>query len=806
MKYTKSYIKDAIETKLKQNFGLSPSESGPEQFLRASALVMRDELAARLAATRTEIKEQHKKKVHYLSMEFLVGRSLLNNAYNLGILEPLKEALKEYGINIQDVLEKEPDPGLGNGGLGRLAACYMDAMASLEIPATGYSIRYKHGVFKQRIIDGVQVELPDSWLDIGNDFMIPRISRTQEVRFGGTVKEFWEDGKLRIEHTGYTSVLAVPYDLPISGYHTNNVTSLRLWDAKSPVDLDMKLFSQGEYLKAVEQNALAQVISMVLYPEDNHPEGQSLRLKQQYFFVSATIQYLVQRHKETYGTMANFAEKNVIQINDTHPSLAIPELMRILLDEEGMGWDEAWNIVTSCMAYTNHTVMSEALERWSVGLFELLLPRITMIIKEINERFCRSLWTKYEGDFQKISDMAIVSGCEIRMANLAIVGSFSVNGVSTLHGKILKERVFKDFNDVYPDKFSSITNGITHRRWLCQANPLLSDYISSLIGKGFVENAEELRKLEKFADDKAVLDKIAEIKLANKERLAKYILEKNHIIVNPDSVFDVQAKRLHEYKRQLLNVMQIIDRYFEIKDNPNKEFLPKTYIFAAKASSGYKVAKEIIRFIIAVADKINNDKSIRDLIKIVFLEDYKVSLAEILMPAAEISEQISTAGKEASGTGNMKFMINGALTIGTLDGANVEMSEAVGMENMFIFGLRANEVEDLKASGIYNPSSIYNNDKRIKRIIDFFSDGFPVGHNFKDLAALLTLHGDQYLLLADFNSYKDMCNFTDEVYKDKYRWNKMSLANIAAAGTFSADGSVANYANKIWNIPILRKK
>ena len=799
-KYTKAQLKQAIEDKLNHHFGINAENATEDHFFRACALIMRDELVGRLTESREQIKACKKKQVHYLSMEFLVGRSLYNNAYNIGMLEPLTAALKDYGVCLADLLEHEPDPGLGNGGLGRLAACYMDALATLDIPACGYSIRYKHGVFKQKIIDGAQVELPDSWLEEGENFMIARLHRTQEVRFGGTVEEYWEDGRLKIRHTGYTPVLAVPYEMPISGYASNEVCSLKLWDAKSPVEVDMNLFSRGQYLKAVEQNALAGVISMVLYPEDNHPEGQSLRLKQQYFFVSATVQYLTQKHREQYGTLENFAEKNIIHINDTHPALAIPELMRILLDEEGMSWEQAWDIVTHTVAYTNHTVLSEALERWPVGLFELLLPRITMIIKEINERYCRSLWKCFEGDFDKISSMAVVAYDEIRMANLAIAGSFSVNGVSELHSDILKNDVFHSFYLAEPKKFTNVTNGIAHRRWLCQANPELSELIRELIGDKFITDASRLSDLKKFKDDAAVLDKLAKIKLHNKQRLAEYTLRKSGISVDPESMFDVQAKRLHEYKRQLLNLMEIIAEYHKIKDDPNGDYLPRTFFFAAKASPGYAMAKEIIRLIHGVAKMIARDPVASKFIKVVFLEDYKVSLAEILIPAAELSEQISTAGKEASGTGNMKFMMNGALTIGTLDGANVEMSREAGIDNLFIFGLRADEAQELLSSGKYNPALIYQQNADVRRVLDTISKGVGDGVNYQNIVTDLTLCGDRYLLMADFNSYEHTRDRACELYRDAGAWNKKALINIASSGYFAADRAVAEYAENIWHI------
>ncbi len=802
--YTKAQMKREIENKLKRHFGNELGDASKDEIFKTCALVLRDVLADRLAETQNRFEEGGEREVHYLSMEFLVGRSLMNNAYNLGVLDVMRAALDELGVDMADIMEAEPDPGLGNGGLGRLAACYMDAMASLGVLASGYSIRYQHGLFKQRIVDGQQVELPDSWLDNGESWLIPHVDEAREVRFGGRVSESWEDGRMIVKYSDYDAVLAVPYDMPISGYQTQNVANLRLWDAKSTRPLDMNLFSQGEYMRAMEEHAMAEVISMVLYPADNHIEGKSLRFKQQYFFVSATIQDIVDKHRKKFGTLKNFAEKHVIHINDTHPALAIPELMRILLDEEHMSWDEAWNIVTRTVAYTNHTVMAEALEHWPQSLVALLVPRIASIIHEINERFCKLLWNYFPGDFQRISHMAIEADGEIKMANLSVAASFSVNGVSALHSDILKKTVFHDFYLVMPQKFTNVTNGIAHRRWLCQANPGLTALITELIGKGFVTDAGELKKLERFASDEDVLARLAAVKQSNKERLADYIAQHNGVKVDTASIFDVQVKRLHEYKRQLLNVMNILGMYAKLKDDPALDIPPRTFIFGAKAFPGYYAAKQIIRLIYSISQVINNDPDVRDKLKVVFLENYRVTLAELIMPAADLSEQISVAGKEASGTGNMKFMINGAVTIGTLDGANVEISEAVGEDNIFLFGLKADEVEALKASGTYSPQRIYSDNADVNRVINMIRDGFGGSKAFPDIASSLVAGfggiPDPYMLLADFESYVQAQQYAGEVYRDRARFNRMALMNIANAGRFAADRSITEYCDNIWHV------
>ena len=775
--YTKTALKEAIAGKLQRHFACEVEDATKDQVYEACALVVRDALTEHMIETQNEVEQDGERQVHYLCMEFLVGRSLRNNAYNLGMLDALTAALKDMGFEMADIFEEEADPGLGNGGLGRLAACYMDGMATDGVRGTGYSILYEHGIFKQKIVDGWQQE------------------RTY----------FDDNGKLVVNYHDYTPVLAVPYDMPISGYGTNNIARLRLWKAQSPIALDMKLFSSGEYLKALEKHALAETISMVLYPEDNHREGQSLRLKQQYFLVSATLQDICAKHKAKYGTLENFAHKHVLHINDTHPTLVIPELMRILMDENDMSWEQAWNITSQSVAYTNHTVMPEALECWPVSLVQELMPRVMQIIYEINERFCKELWNYFPNDFQKISKLAIVADDTVRMAHLAIAGSFSINGVSALHSEILKERVFTDFYKIYSSKFCNVTNGIAHRRWLCEANPELAELIESKIGTGYRTHPSELQVLNNYADDKELLDKLGEIKRHNKQRLADYIKAHNGIEVNMDSIFDVQVKRLHEYKRQMLNILHIISLYHKLKDNPDMDFVPRTFIFGSKAAPGYAVAKKTIQLINSISKMIDNDPAVRDKLKVVFLEDYKVSLAEIIMPAAEVSEQISIAGKEASGTGNMKFMMNGALTIGTMDGANVEICEAVGKENIFIFGMETPEAEALAASGSYEPMVIYQNDPVIRRVLDQMIHGFGDGVDYTDIANLL-LHGgnggpaDRYMSLKDFASYAAAQERVSEVYRDQDQWNRMALINIANSGRFAADRSIAEYAQNIWRV------
>ncbi len=805
--YTKQELSELIVTKLRRNFGRDVDEASAQHILKACAMVLRDIMSARRMTTEDKMVDTHARQVHYLSLEFLMGRSLMKNAYNLGVLEPLKEAIESLGFSAPDLFELEPDAGLGNGGLGRLAACYLDSMTTLDIPATGYSICYELGIFKQKIVDGQQVELADQWLDVGDAWLITKEDETEEVRFGGKVNEvFDEHGNHRIEHTGYDVVLAIPKDMNIAGYDTEHVNTLRLWDAKSPIPVDMSLYSRGEYLKAVSHQAMAEVIAKLLYPDDNHYEGKSLRLKQQYFFVSATVQSICRKHKAQYGTLANFHEKHVLQINDTHPTLVIPELMRILLDQEGYSWDEAWYITTRSVAYTNHTVLAEALERWPQSMFETLLPRVWQIMMEISHRYEAQLKEVFHGDMNKVQENAVIWGGEVRMANLCVCGCFAINGVSALHSDILRREVFRDMCERNPNKFKNVTNGVDHRRWLSEINPKLDQLVRDCTGSdAYLTQPEAISGLEKFAGDKTVLDRLAAIKAENKRNFANYIYKESGIRLNTDAMFDVQVKRLHEYKRQLLNAMHITWLYQQIHEDPHFEFTPRVFLFGAKAAPGYYVAKQIIRLINSLANQVNNDPLCKDRLQVVFLENYRVSLAEKLMPASELSEQISPAGKEASGTGNMKFMMNGALTIGTLDGANVEMHERLGDENMFLFGLTAPEVAELKRKG-YRSHEYYVQNSGMKKVIDRFAQGFDDGVSYSELTDRL-LFGtgasspDEYLLLADFESYKAAHQRAGETYKDPTLWNRMSLTNIARSGIFAADRSIRDYAKDIWNVP-----
>ena len=803
--FTAKKLKEALTAKLMLNFGKVPEEATDQEMMKASALVIRDVMALREVETRTKTRREQKKQVHYLSLEFLMGRSLMKNAYNLEILPQLREALEQMGFKAADIFELEPDAALGNGGLGRLAACYLDSMTTLEIPATGYSICYELGIFKQKIVEGQQVELPDDWKGLGSAWLLPKPEEAQEVRFGGTIREFWDDGHLHVVNENATVVRAVPCDMEIAGYGTDHVNVLRLWDARSTKPLDMSLFSRGEYLKAAEEEAMAETIAKVLYPEDNHLEGKSLRLKQQYFFVSATVQSIAAKHLEVYGTLKNFHEKNVIQINDTHPALVIPELMRIFIDDAGMDWDEAWSITTQSVAYTNHTVLAEALERWPQNLFEHFLPRIWQITQEIASRWQKKVEDFYH-DPQKTEKMAIIWGGEVRMANLCVAGGMAVNGVSALHSEILRKDVFKNACTMEPWKFQNVTNGIDHRRWLSEINPELDSLIRDLAGgDDYLLHPTALEKLDAYADDKTVLERLAKIKQDNKERFALYAKKHQGVVLDPTAIFDVQVKRLHEYKRQLLNVLHIIALYQKLQDDPNCITQPHTFLFGAKAAPGYAVAKRIIRLINSLADQIEHDPICKGKLQVVFLENYRVSLAEQLMPASEVSQQISTAGKEASGTGNMKFMMNGALTVGTLDGANVEMHEVLGDENMFLFGLRTDEVEQLKREG-YVPQRLYRRDERLRRCLDALRTGFRDGVSYDDLYQRLLFGtggspADEYLLLADFQAYCEAEQRMAHTYHDPIQWNRMSLHNIARSGIFAADRAVAEYADNIWHVP-----
>ncbi|MDE6469493.1 MAG: glycogen/starch/alpha-glucan phosphorylase [Eubacterium sp.] len=790
---TVSQAKKAIGDKLSHFFGVDPRTATDEQYYKAVAMIVREMLSQMNSEFRSEAKEQDSKEIYYLCMEFLMGRSLKNNLYNLDLTDTFDEALKSFDVKLDKLYDQEPDAGLGNGGLGRLAACYLDGLATNGFRSMGYSICYEAGIFKQKLVDGWQTEMPDFWLPGGQVWLVPRDERAVEVKFEGWIEDSWDGDYHHVEQRDCNTVIAVPYDMYVSG-KGKGVSRLRLWAAKKP-ELDMGLFNSGAYIKAMEQSAMAEAISKVLYPADNTQEGKSLRLRQQYFLVSASIQDIIQRHLTAYGTLDNLPEKVAIHINDTHPTLAIPELMRIMLDECGYTWDAAWSIVTRTVAYTNHTVMKEALECWSEDLYRRLLPRIYEITKEIDNRFRAYVWGVTQ-DADKVERMAIVSGGVIRMANLCVAGSHSVNGVSALHSEILKDTVFNDFYTITPDKFKNVTNGIAFRRWICQSNPQLTEFVTELIGDGFITKSDELLKLRDYKDDKQVLERITAIKLANKERFADIVKKKNGIELDPTSIFDVQVKRLHEYKRQQLNVLNIIAQYQMLKTNPNMDFEPRTYIFASKAAPGYFMAKKIIELIDALSKVINNDPDIKGRIKVVFMEDYSVSLAEALMPAADISEQISLAGTEASGTGNMKLMLNGAVTLGTMDGANVEIYDAVGEDNIFIFGMNTPEVEQLKRDG-YNPMQYLNNNAVLKGAIDFISQGVN-GKQFGEIVSSL-MNVDQYMALADFADYQKAQQISAEAYRDKERFARMSLMNISGAGVFSADRSIMDYANTIWN-------
>ncbi len=791
---TKKALEELIRAKLSHLFGVEPEDATNDQFYRVLSIISRDMVRDIRRDFNAESKEAGQKKVYYLCMEFLMGRSLKNTLYNLNMTETARKVLDGFGVKLDKLYDCEPDAGLGNGGLGRLAACYLDALANQGYRGMGYSILYEYGIFKQKIIDGWQTEMPDFWLPGGEVWLVPREDKTVEVKFEGKVEDSWDNDFHQVELVGCKTVKAVPYDMMVPGKDGRGVAVLRLWSAK--VDgIDMAMFNQGDYMRAMEEKAMAEVISKVLYPADNHPEGKSLRLRQQYFLVSASIQDIVARHLRDYTTLENFAEKNAIHINDTHPTLAIPELMRILLDECGYGWDDAYSVVEQVCAYTNHTVMAEALECWSEELFSRLLPRIYQIVKEIDKRFRSKIW-ELTGDSAKVERMAIISNGVVRMANLCVAVCHKVNGVSALHSEILKNSVFKDFYTLEPDKFTNVTNGIAHRRWLCQANPRLSSYITSLIGDGFVYDGDELLKLRKYKDDAAVLSDLRKIKTANKEDFAALVKSRTGITLDPTSIFDVQVKRLHEYKRQHLNAFNILAKYLEIKANPNGNYTPHTYIFGAKAASGYFMAKKIIEFICALSKLIDNDPDVNDLMKVVYMEDYNVTMAEALMPAADISEQISLAGTEASGTGNMKLMLNGAITLGTMDGANVEIHDAVGKDNILIFGMTTPEVNDLKRSG-YVPQNYYNNNAEIHEIIEFINKGIG-GKTFGEIGGTIVYH-DPYMVLADFADYRRMQKRAEEIWHDTARWDKMSLMNISGAGRFAADRAINEYAENIWH-------
>ena len=803
MTINKSQIRQSVQRKLESHFGVSPENATPEQFYRAIAMTLQDIMSERRMEFSEKLAQNHAKKVYYLCMEFLLGRSLKNNLFNLGLDGVFEQVMEGFGIRLEDLYELEPDAGLGNGGLGRLAACFLDSAASLGYPVTGYSIRYDYGIFRQKIVDGWQTELPDNWLPGGDVWLVQRIDESVQVTFDGEMEEHWVDGRLEVRQTGGHTVIAVPYDMMISGYHNTSVSMLRLWSAQNP-GLDVGLFNRGDYMKAMEESAMAEVISKVLYPSDNNLEGKSLRLRQQYFLVSASVQDIIRRHLSDYGTLDNLPEQVVIHINETHPALVIPELMRIMLDDCGYSWDAAWDIVHRTVAYTNHTVMSEALEVWPETLFRERLPRIYEIVKEINERLCRELFRRYPNDWNRIAKMAVLSYGYVHMANLCAASCYCVNGVSKIHSQIIRRELFEDYSRTYPDRFTNVTNGITYRRWLGQANPALCGFIRSLIGSDFLTNAGKLGELGAFADDRGVLQRLAKIKHGNKERFAAYLEKTSGVILDPDSIFDVQVKRLHEYKRQLLNVLHILWLCRQIEENPALDVRPHTFLFGAKAAPGYGMAKQIIRLICSVSREIEQTPALRDKIRVVFLEDYRVTLAEMLMPAAEISEQISLAGTEASGTGNMKLMINGAVTVGTLDGANVEMRDAVGDGNILIFGMKADEVKRRRAEG-YSPTCLYQNNPALRAVIDKLRAGVA-GIPFPEIADSLiggagrADGGDPYMVLADFSDY---CRIHEEAlrrYADADAWNRMSLVNIASAGVFSSDRALSEYARNIWHI------
>lgn len=775
-----------------------------QQIYQAVAFALRDLITDRWIATHKTYEEKDAKIVYYLSMEFLMGRALGNNLINLMAKKEVEEALAELGINYNDIEEEEPDPGLGNGGLGRLAACFLDSLATLEYPAYGCGIRYRHGIFEQKIVDGYQVEQPDNWLENGNPWEIRRSEYACEVKFGGNVRvEKKENGEDRFIQENCHTIIAVPYDIPILGYNNYTVNTLRLWDARAIIKFDFNKFDQGEYQKAVEQQYLAETIVEVLYPNDNHIQGKELRLKQQYFFVSASVQTAVKKFKSKHNDLKDLPKKIAIQMNDTHPSMAVAELMRILIDEEDLSWDEAWNITTQVCAYTNHTIMSEALEKWPVELFSRLLPRIYQIIEEINRRFCLELLIRYKDDYERIRRMAIISDGQVKMAWLAIVGSHSVNGVAALHTEILKNQELKDFYELYPHKFNNKTNGITQRRWLAKANPKLAALITDTIGDGWFTDLTELNKLVPYKENEAFRKKFMEIKYENKIKLAEYIKKHNNIEIDPNSIYDIQIKRLHEYKRQLLNVLHILYLYNQLKAHPDMDFYPRTFIFGAKAAPGYRRAKLIIKLINTVADIINKDEHINGKIKVVFVENYNVSIAEKLFPAADISEQISTASKEASGTGNMKFMLNGAVTIGTLDGANIGIKEEVGDENIFIFGLTADQVIEYYKNRNYNPWDIYNTNQDLRLVLTQLINGFLSPENpelFREIYDSLLNGGDEYFVLKDFDSYAQTHRRIVEAYKNREEWTKMQIMNVAKSGKFSSDRTIKEYAEEIWNL------
>ena len=804
---SKEEFKKSIIENVKNQYRRTIDEATPQQIFQAVSYAIKDVIIDDWIATQKQFDETGAKKVYYLSMEFLMGRALGNNIINLGAKKAVKEALEELGFDLNAIEDQEPDPALGNGGLGRLAACFLDSLATLGYPAYGCGIRYHYGMFKQKIKDGYQVEVPDEWLKNGYPFELRRPEYATEVKFGGYVKTEWDGERNHFVQEGYQSVLAVPYDMPIVGYGNNVVNTLRIWDAQ-PIDtFSLSAFDKGDYQKAVEQENLAKNLVEVLYPNDNHYAGKELRLKQQYFFISASLQVALKKFKETNDDIHKLPEKIVFQMNDTHPTVAVAELMRLLLDQEGLNWDEAWGITTKCCAYTNHTIMAEALEKWPIELFSRLLPRVYQIVEEINRRFLIEVQNKYPNNYEKVKKMAIIFDGQVKMAHLAIVAGYSVNGVAKLHTEILKNQELKDFYEMMPEKFNNKTNGITQRRFLLHGNPLLADWITEQIGDEWITDLPHLAKLKVYVDDPKFQQEFMNIKYQNKLRLAKYIKEHNGIDIDPRSIFDVQVKRLHEYKRQLLNILHVMYLYNKLKQNPGMDFYPRTFIFGAKASAGYMRAKSIIKLINSVGDVINNDASINGKIKVVFIENYRVSNAEIIFAAADVSEQISTASKEASGTGNMKFMLNGALTLGTMDGANVEIVDEVGEENAFIFGLSSDEVIAYEHNGQYNPRDIYNSDADIRAVLTQLVDGTYSQGNFEEFRdiynSLLDGQGgrpDMYFILKDFRSYAEAQERVEAAYKDEKKWARSAMLNTAKSGKFSSDRTIEEYAKEIWHL------
>ena len=790
-------VRSAIEDKLCAHFGVSGENAADDQIFQATAIVIREIMSRLLAA---ENPTRAEKEVHYISMEFLMGRSLMKNAFNLGISEAVTGALEDMGRNATDIFECEPDAGLGNGGLGRLAACYMDSMATLGLEATGYSICYELGMFRQKFENGKQTESADNWRSAAESWLVSKHDEAVEIRFGGHISPRWDAlGRYHAEHTGYTAVIAVPRDMLIVGYGGNDVNTLRLWEAHSTNDLDMYRFSSGKYVESLEQRSMAEVITKVLYPADDHTEGKTLRLKQQYFLVSATAQDIVRKHLEKWGDIRNFAQHHTIQINDTHPTMIIPELMRLFMDEHGLGWDEAWDIVRNSVAYTNHTVMSEALEKWPQDLVQNLLPRLWEIMCEINRRWCDYLVASF-GQGEKVGRNLIIRDGQVHMANMCLAACYKVNGVSRLHGEILKNDLFKDICSIRPERFTHVTNGIDHRRWLAQINPGLHGLICELLGSDdYLTKPQRLGELRAFASDSEVRRRVGEIKLENKRRFAEFARRNDGFTLNTDAIVDVQVKRLHEYKRQLLCAMSIASLQLQLHDNPNMDFLPRTFVFGAKAAAGYKTAKRIIELLLSMAKDINNDPICKDKLQVYFVENYRVSAAEAIIPAAQVSEQISTAGKEASGTGCMKLMMNGAVTIGTLDGANVEMYERLGDENMFLFGLHTDEIEALRRKG-YDPAAIHRADPEIQRIFNRFSQGFSDGKSYSDLVSMLLYGGDQYMLLADYRAYADCQKKLYQRIADPEELARLAIMNTAESGVFAADRAIEEYASNIWNL------